>query len=129
MAFGGARTAETESRRKIHEQDNRNLLNLRRVCDRAAYLGRSNAADSDLRVVRREGSIAWACDPDATAREHRVSARDDRSIRQDRDQPMTAFGLIVAAPIIGHDIRKGLERVADAITSHRTRNRKHQPPA
>lgn len=128
MAFGGARTAATASRRK-NEQDNRNLLNLRRSRDRAAYLGWGYAADSDLRVVWREGGIAWACDPDAAAREHRVSARDDRSVRQDRDQPMTAFGLIVAALIIGHDVRKGLERVADAIASHRTRNRKHQPPA
>ncbi|WP_257721760.1 hypothetical protein [Thauera humireducens] len=42
---------------------------------------------------------------------------------------MSTIGLIVAALIIGHNIRKGLERVADAIASHRTRNRKHQPPA
>lgn len=42
---------------------------------------------------------------------------------------MTPFGLIVAALIIGHNVRKGLERVADAIASHRTGNRKHQPPA
>lgn len=42
---------------------------------------------------------------------------------------MIGVSLIVAALIIGHDIRKGLERVADAIASHRTGNRKHQPPA
>lgn len=28
---------------------------------------------------------------------------------------MTALGIIVAAFIIGHDIRKGLEKIADAI--------------
>ena len=40
-----------------------------------------------------------------------------------------AAALILSALCVGHDVRKGLERIADAIASRRTRNRKHQPPA